>query len=126
MKNLFEAILTALDACNYRRVAAFCGDTAEQIKAYCVEYGCCVCASLESAEISSANAAFRVKEQTRNVAVYYACSLEHAADGSHLDDIEAIFAALHGLRVGNSTLQPSDFKLVNRDSVLVFALNFTI
>ena len=126
MKTLFASVLAALDTCGYSRVAAFCGDTAEQIKAYCLSSGCSVCAAFEGAEVSSANAAFRVREQSRKIVVYYACSMARAADGTNLDDIEAIWGALHGLRVGNSTLQAKDFNLINRDAVLVFALNFTI
>ena len=125
MKKFFEEISKALSECNYPQVVAFCGDTVEQIKTLCVENGCCVCLALEGAEVSSANSGFRIKEQSREIIIYYACSFAYA-NGTHLDDIEKIFSTMHGLRFGNSTLQPKSFKLVNRDSVLVYALNFSI
>lgn len=127
LKEIFNEIKNRLNvASNFAQVDAFCGDTRTKILEACANEGVCVCVSFEDAEVSSANASYRIKPQTRSVVVYYVCSIGRMVYGEHLDDIEKIFSILHSLRIGNDTLQPKGFKLIDRDSVLVYALNFTI
>lgn len=127
LKEIFNAIKNKLDVdTDFAQVDAFCGNTKTNILQACADNGACVCVSLDGAEISSANASYRVKPQSRDIAVYYACSLERMSEGEHLDDIEQILSALHAFRMDNDTLQPRDIKVVDRDSIVVYALNFTI
>lgn len=125
LKEIYNAIRAKLAELPIQGVPMFTGDTLTQIKQGALNGGC-YAVNITSADVSSANASYRIKPQSRDVAVYYACAMETAAQGDHLDDIESIFECLHAFRVGNDTLQPKDFKLLNDDSVLVYALNFSI
>ena len=127
LKEIFLAIKNKIDiATNFAQVAAFCGDTRTAILQACADEGACVCVSFEGADVASANASYRIKPQTRSITVFYACSFARANGGEHLDDIELIISFLHALRIDNATLQPVNIKLLDRDSVLVYALTFTI
>lgn len=127
LEEIFNAIKNKLDvATNFAQVAAFCGDTRANILRACADEGACVCVSFDAADVASSNASYRIKPQSRAFTVYYACSLARMEGGAHLADIEQIFSTLHAFRVGNDTLQPVDAKIVDRDSVIVYALSFTI
>lgn len=125
LKEIFNAICARLEKTELRGVGMFTGDTLAEIKRGAVSGGC-YAVNIASAEVSSANASYRIKPQSREVSVYYACSMQTASTGAHLDDIETIFSTLHALRVGNDTLQPKEFKLADADGVVVYALTFTI
>lgn len=124
MKKAFLFVKSELEKAGFVCLSAFCGDTVEEMKNAAVENGCCAAIGFESAEVASANASYRVKN--RAISVFYMCSLERAGDGSHLDDIEKIFAALHSRRFENSTFQPVGFKLADRSAFLVYQLDFQL
>ncbi len=125
LKEIYNAIHNKLEDTNLQYVGMFNDDTLDEIKKGTINRGC-YAVNILSAEVSSVNISYRIKSQSRNVAVYYACSMQMATNGEYLDDIEMIFSTLHSLRVNNDTLQPKDFKLLNDDGVLVYTLNFTL
>lgn len=127
LREIFNAVKKRLaTATSFPQVDAFCGQSRAEILQTCAESGVCVCVSLDGAEISSANASYRIKPQSREINVYYVCTMERMADGRHLDDIEQIMGALHAFRIGNETLQPQRLKIVDRDGVVVYALGFSV
>lgn len=126
LKEIHNAIKNKVEELGFDMIPAFCGETRELIRETCVNSTrkSCAIVSIDGASIGSANAPYRVTDKT--VSVLFATLYQTAENGDHLEYIESIFKQLHALRIGTETLQGKDYKLIDHDTVLVFALNFKI